>query len=110
MESKTVTRDNLNEIMDFDHVIRVHPDGTVTYPADVYAPELDDDDTVLGGEWELLDGYSGQQGYSGPIMHPSEYIGGGMADDILSRPGLYVALVSSDGDTDHGWAVAYREA
>jgi hypothetical protein len=126
----------LEKIMEFDHIIRVHADGTVSDgPADAHAPEL-----YWGGEgfgenlsgdyrgtpWHLLNGYSGQYGYRGPIMHDAEFIGGGMARAILEAPGLYVALTcdvldcddcadaedSSDADCggDHepaGWAVAY---
>lgn len=119
------TADNLNSFMEFDCVIRVDEDGNVTEAPGVYAPELNDGE-VWGGEpwdigkgdsWTLLDGYSGQCGYSGPIMHPSEFIGGRMAEDILATAGEYVALVSyytpedeDDDDNVDGWAVAYRLA
>lgn len=100
----------LNDVMEFDHVVMVRDDGTVTDgPAGVYAPELFDGE-LMGEGWELLDGYSGQYRYSGPIMHSSEYIGGSMERDILAEPGMYVALVdypSDDGEPD-GWAVARR--
>lgn len=100
---------SLSDMMDFDCPVRVHPDGTVTRELDVQAPELHDGELDTGGQpWTLLDGYSGQYGYSGPIMHPSEFIGGGMARDILAEPGVYVALVdypTDDGEPD-GWAVA----
>lgn len=112
-----VTPENLNSVMEFDHVIRVHADGLVTDERDTYAPELYDDDVSPG--WTLLNGYSGQYCYSGPVMHPSEFIGGGMAKDILSEPGVYVALVASysceehedecECDTDEGWAVARKD-
>lgn len=48
-------------------------------------------------------------------MHNSEFIGGGMAEDILAEPGYYVSLVcywpdGEDSDEDEtyveGWAVA----
>jgi hypothetical protein len=118
----------LNEIMAFDHVIQVHPDGTVTdAPDDVHAPELDaENDTVSGDGWTLLRGFTGQYGYNGPIMHSSEFIGGGLARHILETPGYYVALVAeywSDGNCWNdengnplgepyveGWAVAYHAA
>lgn len=108
MAHKRITRDNLNDVMEFDHVIEVHPDGSVT-DSTVYPPELDGE-TVSDG-WVLLTGYSGQYRYTGPIMHPSEYIGGGMADDILARPGRYVALVvyAYDESEPDGWIVAYQE-
>lgn len=45
-------------------------------------------------------------------MHTSEYIGGGLARDILAQPGYYVALVEypSDGGEPDGWAVARMDA
>lgn len=109
MNITVATVDNLNSVMEFDHVIRVHADGTVTDEPNVHAPELYDGE--LGGTgWTLLNGYSGQYNYAGPIMHNSEYIGGGLARDILAQPGVYVALVngtlSDDEDDAEGWAVA----
>lgn len=131
-----VTADKLNDVMEFDHVIRVNADGTIDHDPQSWAPELrwESDSHVLechptyGPGWALLNGYSGQDGYRGPIMHASEFIGGGMARDILATPGLYVALVcevhdceeclTPDGEEitdpecggEHepaGWAVAY---
>ncbi len=97
----------LNRVMEFDHVIRVHPDGSITEPTDVYPPDLIDDELSSHRAWVLMDGYSGQCGYSGPMMHSSEYIGGRLADDILSTPGLYVALVNFTSDEEISeWAVA----
>jgi hypothetical protein len=105
----------LNEIMEFDHVIRVLPDGSIQERVEgVYAPELYDGELAPSDEengWWLMNGYSGQHGYSGPIMHQSEFIGGGMERDIRNTPGLYVALANmpTDGDMEEitGWAVAY---
>jgi hypothetical protein len=109
----------LNAIMEFDHVIRVHDDGTITEPTGIYAPELWDG-TLDSDRWGFFTtGYSRQDSYAGPIMHNSELIGGGLARDILETPGVYVAVVShyytpdendSDGDGEtlaEGWAVAY---
>lgn len=117
----TATVDNLNSILEFDLVVEVHPDGTVTPRHDLLAPSLLDDE-LDSPHWVLLDGYSGQHGYRGPIMHASEFIGGGMARDVLATPGVYVALVSSyttdadgepagdDGDLYvEGWALARWE-
>jgi hypothetical protein len=98
---------DLNDIMQFDHVIRVNLDGTITYNLPgVYAPELlmhaDEDGQVMPEDerdyiaqaerqgWELLRGWTGQYGYAGVIMHPSEYVGGALADHIREIPGLYV--------------------
>lgn len=102
----------LNNLMEFDHVIEVHEDGTVSERSDIYAPECFGDEMILG--WTLLRGYSGQWKYSGPVMHDSEFIGGGMARDILSTPGVYVAVIvydlnaKDDEDNIAGWAVARK--
>lgn len=133
-DSVTVTADRwlrtdganltLSSLMDFDHVIRVHADGTVTDAHDVYAPELFQDEgpdgiwreTLHADGWTLMNGYTDQYGYNGPMMHQSEFIGGRMADDILSQPGYYVAVYpictdaeGNDVEAD-SWAVAYRPA
>ncbi|UDL16707.1 hypothetical protein SEA_ATUIN_14 [Arthrobacter phage Atuin] len=126
-----VNRDNLNDVMEFDHVIRVHKDGTVSHrDGKHHAPDLtmevdedgqsihaDDSDIKRDAEssgWELLSGWTGQQGYRGPVMHPSEYIGGRLADHILETPGYYVVTeVRTDDPEDEegaGWAIAYRPA
>lgn len=110
----------LSDVMEFDHVIMVGDDRTVTdAPSSAYAPEVtwqNGTHHVSGEGWDLMNGYSGQQSYSGPVMHPSEFIGGGMADDILNEPGLYVAVTVTalDIDADEeddviGWAVARRD-
>lgn len=96
----------LNTVMSFDHVIRVWSDGTVSEPRDVWAPELHDG--KVEGSWELMNGYSGQYGYSGPCMQASECIEGHMARDILAAPGWYVAVYeTSEDNSDAEWAVAY---
>lgn len=83
----------LSDLMEFDCPITVHADGRITdAPRDLYAPDLYDGE-LQGDGWTLLDGYSGQDRYAGPIMHSSEFIGGGMARDILAEPGTYVAVV-----------------
>ena len=65
--------------------------------------------------WDgLLEGFTGQYGYRGPIMHESEGIGGGLESYILENPGWYCAVVVNDGDSEDyepcGWAIAYKEA
>ena len=98
----------LTYIMDFDLVVRVDPDGMITEARDVQAPSLFDDD-LDSTVWTLLDGFSGQHGYSGPLMHQSEYVGGGLESYIRSHPGLYVSLVNTPADDTEPteWAVAY---
>lgn len=110
------TPDTLSTLMEFDWVIQVHEDGTVTERPDVHAPSLLDTE-LDDSSWSLMNGYSGQWCYPGPIMHNSEFIGGRMARDILKNPGLYVSIISNyspDDEDDElyveGWAVAYKDA
>lgn len=109
-----ITVDNLNNLMQSDHVIEVHKDGTVTEPSGIYAPDVTEMGPAFGvaidSGWELLNGFSGQYLYSGPVMHPSEFIGGGLARYILETPGIYVAVTvrDIDSDDDAGWAVARK--
>jgi hypothetical protein len=104
----------LDRAMDLDHVIRVNTDGTVdshpsrAHPLTPYAPEsvifTRHDGQIMGEHerawtesierqgWSVETGWSGQDRYAGPIMHPSEFIGGGLADHIVASPGLWVAV------------------
>ncbi len=99
----------LNERMEFDRVIEVTAAGDIVDRPDLHAPELYDDE-LANPDWLLLDGYSGQHGYSGPMMHSSESIGGRMERDIIATPGVYVALanytLADGGDLTGEWAVA----
>lgn len=119
---------DLQDAMEFDHPVRVDPDGTLHDRLDgVYAPELimgtDGDGQILAEHeadykaeaarqgWELLEGFTGQHAYRGPVMHPSEYIGGRLADHIRETPGTYAVIaVETDDDDDEaaGWAIAFR--
>jgi hypothetical protein len=111
-----VTRDPywLDKQVEFDCAFEVTADGKVVERPDVWAPSLLDDQLDTEG-WELLDGYSGQDRYAGPIMHSSEFLGGRMADDIVATPGVYVVIAAywspEEGDENaeldvEGWAVA----
>ena len=113
-----VTAATLNRAVEFDSPFRVNDDGTITTSLpDVYAPEcyvpVDDDGQECGPPetwvgWSFVGGWSGQQSYSGPIMHPSEYLGGAMARWVLETPGVYVvcAVETDDDDEDAaGWAL-----
>lgn len=114
----------LSNAMDFEHVIYSYGDGRhIADVSGLWAPYACADEDENGvwliehdpGEagWALMSGYSGQHGYSGPWMHESEFIGGRMAEDILSTPGLYVAIYPATVDfvgevhEPDTWAVAY---
>lgn len=118
MKHEKVTIDSLSEIMDFDHVVRVHEDGSVSDEPNLFAPGLYGDEAtgeewIDGSGWEFFSiGYTGQYGYSGPIMHNSELLSGALAYDILATPGVYVSCYvkwldaeNEDTDTIEGWAI-----
>lgn len=110
---------NLSNLMDFDHVIAIGPDGEAYEGVSKHAPDcfnVDPYSNSIEG-WELMTGYTGQHGYDGPWMHDSEQLDGRMVGDILDRPGYYVAVYASYPDEDEpesgqtyeeGWAVAYK--
>jgi hypothetical protein len=84
---------SLHDQTEFDCPFRVHPDGTVTSEHGVYAPEVFNVihmSDFHSDQWELVNGFSGQDRYSGPIMHSSEYLGGGMEEWVMHNPGVYV--------------------
>lgn len=93
---RIVEPDALNAVMEFDHVVYSHGDGTVS-DASTYGPEFLDAVDGCPAPWEPMTGYTGQYGYNGPHMHPSEYVGGALARDILDTPGLYVCVVVDYG-------------
>ena len=124
--------EHLNAHMEFDHVIQVFENGSVVDDvAAVWAPEVYDnspeggpEDIAVSGEgWTLERGWTGQYSYSGPVMHDSEFIGGDLAEHILSTPGYWVAVVVSGPgcddencsgscdngcDDSYGWVVLHR--
>ena len=120
-EGMTVsTHAELQDMAEFDHPFIVADDGTVSdaLPEGVYAPGVYNDEDggdiiIDSSEWEALTGYTGQYGYHGAVMHASEYIGGTLADDILSTPGVYVVVVvgstwlddEDGGNEPAGWAI-----
>jgi hypothetical protein len=103
--------------VDFDCPFRVNPDGSITDDGldNVHAPDLMDEE-IDSDEWEFwTTGRSGQDHYTGPIMHNSEFIGGGLERDLLAEPGVYVVVVASwtpgeeddpeEGTILEGWAI-----
>lgn len=123
----------LNELMEFGTVVLSDGAGNVSVADRSDAPAVyevvyltldadgqstNDDVQGLYEGWTLLSGFTGQHGYNGPVMHDSEYIGGGMESHIRTTAGYYVALIvdglPDDQDADEnvpiGWAVAYRGA
>jgi hypothetical protein len=117
---RPITADDLNTAMDFDHVIELHDDSTISDVDGLYAPDVlidhgDDADVTIEGEgWTALSGHTGQYGYNGAVMHVSEFIGGGLASYLLETPGVYVVVEvrEEDGSLPDGdpvgWAILRR--
>lgn len=125
----------LNDHMEFGHVVYSDGRGNVesrncTPSGPVWAPEpyvdLDENGQMISldpnevhglDDWTLLDGFSGQYRYSGPIMHSSEFVGGALEKHIRNTPGYYAAVIvrgigpdPDDIEDDIvGWAVAHWE-
>lgn len=114
---------DLIQAQDFDHVWTVGLDRTVRDVPNLYAPTVTNDpdgDIIIDDEsWHALTGKSGQYGYSGAVMHPSEYIGEYLAMDIAHacdeayEDGRKLAwsVVTVDDDDDGepiGWAMVWR--
>lgn len=120
----------LNEHMSFGHVVRSDGASNVTDVTGMLANEviylnldadgqsLDDHFEDLYPGWTALTGFTGQYGYHGAVLHPSEYIGGRLETYIRENAGFYVAVVVDgqyDDDVNHddedlsiGWAILYR--
>ena len=115
------TRDTLNSLVEFYCPFIVHGDGRVTtnptgapYCPEVHHVEHGNGVEICDERWGFVDGFSGQFRYSGPVMHASEYLGGRMAEHVLSQPGTYclaVVEVIDDPDDDDpepaGWILLY---
>lgn len=124
-------RDKLRDMMESDAIVRVFDSGefSAQHFGGLWAPEfsleVDGDGSLIAGwddelkrqakaqDWSLMAGYSVAhlQGRS-VLMDPAEFVGGRMADDILTTPGLYVVVDVQVDDGDQagsaGWVVAYR--
>lgn len=123
-----ITADNLNRAMEFGRIVTVTVDGSVTeYAGDDYMPEVvylqldsdgqspDDNYSDVPAGWSAMSGYTGQYGYNGPTMHPSEYVGGRLARAILDNPGDYVTvavdgfMIDENSESEPiGWAILFR--
>jgi len=123
---------DLDKVMEWGTAIRVRIEGDQTfvdtgvrdrtvpdllafsYPDGSHLPGTDTDlqDQAQAYGWDgLLTGFTGQYGYGGPCMHASEFVGGGLADHILTTPGLYaVTEISEDDGEPESWAIAYKAA
>lgn len=114
---------------EFDYVYLIDGLGTITDEhRGVYAPDVihDPEHDVLidylkveDSEWKVLTGHTGQHGYNGAVMHPSEQWGEWAISDLMSRVEedghvAFVIVEVRDDNGDYpegdpiGWAVAWK--
>lgn len=108
---------------DFDHVYLIDGLGTISEEhRDLYAPDVTHDpagDVIVSDGWSVLTGHTGQHGYNGAVMHPSETWGDWATSDLMSRVEedgwvafAVVEVRGEDGDYPEGgpigWAVAWK--
>lgn len=90
----------LNDLVEFDEVFTIS-DGHLTLDHSEYGPMVYHDEVndylIDSDQWEAWSqGRTGQWGYNGPILHASEFLGGGMARDLLEDEGTYVLCLVED--------------
>jgi hypothetical protein len=105
--------------VEFDHPFVINGDDVEDAPSSIYAPSVYHQDgtpdvMIDGDGWETVsDGWTGQYGYRGPVMHASEFVGSGIAEDLTDPdrfdPGtifvMCVVEVIDDAESDEpaGW-------
>ncbi len=106
---------------EFDFTYRINADGNITEARDEYSPEVSHDpgnDVCVESGWDVLTGFTGQYGYNGAVMHPSEQWGDWAVNALREQASdsdvvfCIVEVRDEDGgfpDGDPiGWAVAYK--
>lgn len=126
-----VTHEDLHRIsdeidrMDFDHPFRLHADGSIEDAPNVRAywvPEIAHDPhgdvTIYSDTWKAMTGLTGQHGYNGAVLHPSEVMSCGVVGAMLrivenaEHPVAFALTEVRDEDLSHpetpiGWAILY---
>lgn len=106
---------DFNSAISFDTVYTVTAENEIERADGLYAPETYGFENEngefelenLAEGWSYVSGKSGQYSYSGPIMHPSEFISAGWAKEILSNVGYTFCVTEitnlDDEDDLVGW-------
>lgn len=115
--------------LDSGAVIHVTDDGSLSFHPEIDTPTVAlfigglDTDLVLQDEyereystreWVPETGWTGQYGYNGSVMHDSEFVGGRIADHVLSTPGYWKAVPADHYAPDEdavseGWVLLHKE-
>ena len=81
----------------FGHKLGHAPVYDLTTPECIHRRDVDRLPAVLP-DWTPLAGHSGQHGYSGPVMHLSETLSGGLEDAVMDTAGVYVTITVDDDE------------
>lgn len=103
----------LDNSIEFDTAFIVLPNGEYAETGEYVPSVYNDSETdvyVESSQWKALTGYTGQHGYNGAVLHPSEYFGGDLLKDVSEDIGgeyaLTVVYDLDDDDSDIiGWCV-----
>lgn len=123
MNTTSKSLGELVNAVEFDHPFTIR-DGAVLDVPGVWAPTASSSENEDGvwseaeldsTDWTLVShGWTGQFGYSGPVMHNSEFIGEGIAERLAELAEDYHAFAvlavdceALDGERElDGWVVA----
>ena len=130
--STAVTADTLNDEVEFGCSFTSYGDATISDDGDYFDGDYElysdgrggwkPDEYSISG-WETVsEGFTGQYGYNGPVMHSSELLSGALAQKVIDEPGTYVLAeahyMHDDNDQDEeddepydveGWVVLRKK-
>lgn len=94
----------IDQEVEIDISFAIDENGNVVDTDDV-VPEVyyygNEYDIDISDAWEPISGFSGQQGYDGPVMHASEVMSGSdMEAYVREHPGTYAIVQPYDGNYD----------
>jgi hypothetical protein len=105
--------------MEMDSTFTISENGVVMRTDD-YVPDVVHDESadivIDSDDWEAVThGMSGQYGYRGPVMHPSEFVGSGIIERIMYShdAGTVFGITtvrSDDSDELVGWVILRKRA
>lgn len=108
--------------LDFDHPFTIDADGNVHDAPGEFAPSVyhSDDIEIDDAAWSgAIRGMTGQYGYAGHVMHPSEFIGDAIARELFENndAGTVFAVVTVEvwptdddpGPDPAGWTIVRKE-
>lgn len=99
--------------IEFDTPFTVEYGHIIELDTSLYVPQVTDDSVAIeidSPNWTTISGYSGQHGYSGPVMHSSETLSPGLLKALEEKyPGdIFALTIVEDADDPEnliGWLI-----